>query len=297
MADAKIGVAGCAGRMGMTLVREVAATPGCVLAGGFEVPGHAAIGRDIGDLAGAGQAGLNVSDTPESVFAVADIVLDFTLPAATSAHAALAAQSGTGLVIGTTGLEAAQLGAIEAAAKKCAIVQAANMSVGVNLLLRLARDVAGILDPAYDIEIVEMHHRHKVDAPSGTALALGSAAAEGRGVALDEAAVRGRDGITGARAPGAGVPEVIDGSDGGRGGDVVGDHSVVGGTIGFAALRGGDVVGDHSVVFAADGERIELTHKASSRQVFSRGAVRAALWLHGKPPGLYRMDHVLGFEN
>ena len=270
MADVKIGVAGCAGRMGTTLVREITATPGCVLAGGFEAPGHAAIGRDIGDLAGAGEAGLMVGDSPESVFAEADIVLDFTLPAATNAHAALAAQSGTGLVIGTTGLAAAQLSAIEAAAKKCAIVQAANMSVGVNLLLRLARDVAGILDPAYDIEIVEMHHRHKVDAPSGTALALGRAAAEGRGVALDGAAVRGRDGITGAREPGA---------------------------IGFAALRGGDVVGDHSVIFAAEGERIELTHKASSRQVFSRGAVRAALWLHSKPPGYYRMDHVLGFEN
>lgn len=269
MADVKIGIAGCAGRMGATLVREVAATANCTLAGGFEAPGHETIGRDIGSLAGVGEVGLLASDDAGSVFAAADVVLDFTSPAATEAHAGLAADTGTGLVIGTTGLEAPQTKAIEAAAQKTAIVQAANMSLGVNLLLRLTRDVAGLLDSTYDIEVVEMHHRHKVDAPSGTALALGRAAAEGRRVALDEAAVRGRDGITGAREPG---------------------------TIGFAALRGGDVVGDHSVIFAADGERLELTHKTSSRQVFSRGAMRAALWLHGKPPGLYRMDHVLGLE-
>ena len=267
MADVKIGVAGCAGRMGAALLREVAVTAGCVLAGGSEAPGHPAIGRDLGEVAHIGSVSLAVAADSQALFAAADIVLDFTAPRTSAAHAALAADSGTGLVIGTTGLEAAHLRALEAAAQRTAIVRAANMSVGVNLLLDVTRQVAAILDPGYDIEIVEMHHRHKADAPSGTALALGEAAAAGRGVTLEQAAVRGRDGLTGARQAG---------------------------TIGFAALRGGDVVGDHSVIFAADGERIELTHKASSRQVFSRGALRAALWLHGRAPGLYTMADVLG---
>ena len=267
MADVRVGVTGCAGRMGITLAREVAATDGCVLSAASEQKNHPSVGLDPGQLAGIGTTGLAIKDDPRDVFAGSDAVLDFTLPGATISHAALAAEHQTALIIGTTALEEEQLTALEDAAKRTVIVRAANMSVGVNLLLNLAKRVAAVLDEDYDIEIVEMHHRHKVDAPSGTALALGQAVAEGRAVDLEEASRRGRDGITGARERG---------------------------TIGFAALRGGDVVGDHTVVFAADGERIELTHKASSRQVFSRGAVRAAQWAHGKPPGLYSMVDVLG---
>ncbi len=267
MADLRIGIAGSAGRMGIALAREVAAAPDCVLGAASERKDHPSIGLDPGQLAGIGVTGLAIKDDSREMFQASDVVLDFTLPAATMEHANLAAESETALVIGTTGLEVAHTVALESAAKKTAIVRAANMSVGVNLLLDLARRVAAILDDDYDIEIVEMHHRHKVDAPSGTALALGRVVAEGRGLDFDGAARHGRDGITGARERG---------------------------TIGFAALRGGDVVGDHSVVFAADGERLELTHKASSRQVFSRGAVRAARWVHGKPRGLYSMLDVLG---
>jgi len=270
MADVRIGITGSAGRMGITLAREVAATNGCVLSGTSELKDHPSIGLDPGQLAGIGTTGLAIKGDAREIFQTADAVLDFTLPGATIAHAELAAEHQTALVIGTTGLGGAQSEALANAAKTTVIVHAANMSVGVNLLLSLAKRVAAILDEDYDIEIVEMHHRHKVDAPSGTALALGRAVADGRAIDLDSAARRGRDGITGARERG---------------------------TIGFAALRGGDVVGDHSVVFAADGERIELTHKASSRQVFSRGAVRAARWAHGKPPGLYSMIDVLGLND
>ncbi|MDH5748478.1 MAG: 4-hydroxy-tetrahydrodipicolinate reductase, partial [Rhodospirillales bacterium] len=188
---------------------------------------------------------------------------------ATLAHAALAQGTGTALVVGTTGLTAAHQGALEAAAKKACLIQAANFSLGVNVLLGLVGQTAGLLGDDYDIEIVEMHHRHKVDAPSGTALALGRAAADGRGVDLDKTAQRVRDGHTGER----------------RRGD-----------IGFATLRGGDVAGDHTVIFAADGERIEITHKAGNRGIFARGAVRAAMWSAGKAPGLYSMRDVLGFS-
>ena len=267
MTDIRIGIAGAAGRMGMALAREVAAAPGCVLSAASEHQGHPAIGRDPGPLAGIGATTLAIGGDSDALFGAADVVLDFTLPDAAIDHAGRAAAHRTALVIGTTGLEAAHAAALRSAAEATAIVQAANMSVGVNLLLDLARRVGSLLDADYDVEIVEMHHRHKIDAPSGTALALGRAVAEGRGLDLDAAARRGRDGITGARERG---------------------------TIGFASLRGGDVVGDHSVVFAADGERVELTHKASSRQVFSRGAVRAARWVHGRPPGLYSMVDVLG---
>jgi 4-hydroxy-tetrahydrodipicolinate reductase len=197
------------------------------------------------------------------------VVIDFTSPQATVRHARLAASHGVALVVGTTGLGPADFEVLKSAAQSVAVVQAANMSVGVNLLLGLTRQVASILADAYDIEIVEMHHRHKVDAPSGTALALGRAAADGRGVDLDAVSQRVRDGIIGAR----------------RQGD-----------IGFAALRGGDVVGEHTVIFAGDGERIELSHKATSRAVFALGAIRAALWTVGQPPGLYSMRQVLGLE-
>jgi 4-hydroxy-tetrahydrodipicolinate reductase len=267
MAEIAIGVTGCGGRMGRMLLAEIHGTPGCRVAGGIEAPDHAVLGRDLGELAGVGVLGLAVGADAARLFAISDVVVDFTAPAATAVHAGEAARQGKPIVIGTTGLERAQDDAIAAAARKTAIVRAANMSLGVNILLGLVRDVASRLGDDYDIEIVEMHHRHKVDAPSGTALALGQAAAAGRGVELAGKSARGRDGITGARKRG---------------------------DIGFASLRGGDVAGDHSVIFAADGERIELTHRAGTRQVFARGAVRAACWLPGRAPGLYGMKDVLG---
>ncbi len=265
----KIGIPGVAGRMGTALVQQIAAADGVELVGATEIPGHAVIGRDCGAVVGTEALGIAVGDDPGPLFQTADAVLDFTLPVATIRHAELAASHGTILVIGTTGLGADEQAALEAAAREVAVVQAPNMSLCVNLLMRLTEQVAGLLDADYDIEIVEMHHRHKVDAPSGTALGLGRAAARGRGVSLEEAAVRGRDGVTGARERG---------------------------TIGFAALRGGDVVGDHSVVFAADGERLELTHRAASRQTYVRGALRAAQWAAAQPPGLYTMADVLGLN-
>jgi len=262
----KIGIVGCAGRMGQMLVREVAATPGCTLVGGTARVGSPAVGKDIGLLAGIEARGVAVIDDPAVLFAEADAVIDFTPPEAVERHAALAAQGQTALVIGTTGLNPAQQASIAAAATHTPIVQAPNMSVGVNVLLAVVEQVARTLGDDYDIEVVEMHHRHKVDAPSGTALGLGRAAAAGRGVALEDVWQKTRDGYTGPR----------------RAGD-----------IGFATLRGGDVVGDHTVVFATDGERVEITHKASSRQVFAKGAVRAALWTADKTPGLYTMRDVL----
>jgi 4-hydroxy-tetrahydrodipicolinate reductase len=263
----KIGIVGCAGRMGRTLVVEIEATGGAVLGGGSEQADSPFIGQDVAVLAGLQAAGVMVGADAAALFSACDAVIDFTAAPAAPIHAGLAADTGKVLVIGTTGLNADQQQAVEAAAGKTAIVQAANMSVGVNLLLGLTRQVAAVLGEDYDIEVIEMHHRHKVDAPSGTALALGRAAADGRAVALDDKAQRSRDGIVGAR----------------RAGD-----------IGFATLRGGDVVGEHTVIFATDGERIELSHKASSRGVFAKGAVRAALWAGGKPPGLYSMTDVLG---
>ena len=270
MTDLRIAVVGCAGRMGTALTREIVATEGCVLAGGVERPGHPALGSDLGEVAGLGALGLAIGDDPVPLFAAAEAVLDFTAPEASAAHAALAAQARIVHVIGTTGLAPEHEAALEAAARHTVLVRAANMSLCVNLLFKLVRDVAARLDADYDIEISEMHHRHKVDAPSGTALSLGAAAAAGRGVELDEVAARGRDGITGAR----------------RRGD-----------IGFTALRGGDVVGEHIVIFAADGERLELGHRCTSRQSYARGAVRGARWGHGKPPGLYGMAEVLGLDD
>ncbi len=267
MAEVLIGVVGCAGRMGRMLVQEVARMPGCRLAGGVEVKGHSAIGRDLGELAGLGTLGLRVGDDPSPLFARAGAVLDFTAPAATARHAALAAAGAAVHVIGTTGIAAEGEEAIRAAARKVPVIWSPNMSVGVNLLLALVEQIAARLDPRYDVEILEMHHRHKADAPSGTALGLGRAAAKGRGVALDAVAQRARDGHTGPRRAGG---------------------------IGFAVLRGGDVVGDHTVIFAGESERIELTHRAAGRQIYAQGAVRAALWGQGKPAGLYSMRDVLG---
>lgn len=254
--------------MGRMLVNEVLNTDGLVLSGGTERAGSDAVGRDLGEILGSGSNGIVVGADAKTLFETSDAVIDFTSPAAAAIHARLAAETRRAYVVGTTGLAADQEAALREAATRTAVVWAPNMSIGVNLLFSLVEQVAAVLDPAtYDIEIVEMHHRHKVDAPSGTALGLGRAAAAGRNVALDAVAVRSRDGHTGAR----------------RAGD-----------IGFATLRGGDVVGDHTVVFAADGERIELTHKASSREVFAKGAVRAARWACGQPPGLYSMKDVLG---
>lgn len=263
----RIGVAGCGGRMGQMLVREIAQTQGCALAGGSEAPGSPNVGKDVGALAGLAPAGVVATDDPGALFASADAVIDFTVPQASVAHARLAAAHGKVLVIGTTGFDAAGDSAVAAAAERAAIVRSPNMSLVVNLLFALTEQVAARLGPEFDIEIFEIHHRHKVDAPSGTALALGEAAARGRKVKLADVAQRGRDGHTGARPPGA---------------------------IGFGVLRGGAEVGEHSVMFCGPAERLELTHKAASRQIYASGAVRAALWARGKPPGLYGMRDVLG---
>lgn len=267
--DWKIGVVGAAGRMGQMLVRQIAATEGCRLAGATEQPGSDALGKDAGTLAGLDALDVTVGDDPAAMIAGVDAIVDFTVPAATAEHARLAAQAETALIAGTTGLDPAEEESVTLAARHVPVVRAPNMSIGVTLLLALTEQVAGILGPDYDIEIVEMHHRHKVDAPSGTAVGLGEAAARGRKVDLAEVRQAVRDGHTGPR------PE---------------------GQIGFATLRGGDVAGDHTVIFAGEGERLELTHKAGSRQIFAAGAIRAALWTRGKPSGLYTMKDVLGFE-
>ena len=265
----KIGIVGAAGRMGKMLIEEVGLTSGTVLAAACERAGHEAVGQDAGAFAGLKPVGVKIGAGAEDVFKASDVVIDFTVPRATAAHAALAAAGKTALVIGTTGIAGAEAQAIRDAGRSVPIVWAPNMSAGVNLMFALTERVAKALGPDYDIEILEMHHKHKVDAPSGTALGLGEAAARGRGVSLKDMAARGRDGITGARKTGA---------------------------IGFAALRGGDVVGDHYVMFAGEGERLELVHKGSSRRIYSRGALRAALWLMGKKPGVYDMADVLGLR-
>jgi 4-hydroxy-tetrahydrodipicolinate reductase len=268
MSDMRLVVVGAAGRMGRTLVRVLAETPGVTLAGAVERAGAAEIGRDAGELAGIGANGVGITTDPLPLFAKAEGVLDFTVPAATVAFAELTAQARIAHVIGTTGLAAADEEKIKAAARHAPIVKSGNMGLGVNLLAALVRQAAKALDPDYDVEVVEMHHRAKIDAPSGTALLLGRAAAEGRGIDLDQHSARARDGHTGPRKRG---------------------------DIGFASLRGGSVVGEHSVIFAGDGETIELTHKASDRVLFARGAVKAALWARDRKPGLYSMADVLGF--
>jgi len=267
--DMRVGITGAAGRMGRMLVRAVAATAGATVAGGTvrDATGKDATALDLGLLAGMPPLGVMAVGDPAALFAACDVVIDFTAPAATLAHVRLAAQAQVPMVIGTTGLSPDDRAAIADAARHVPMVLAANTSLGVTLLSALVEQVARTLDPAFDIEIVEMHHRRKVDAPSGTALALGEAAARGRGIDLADRAVRARDGHTGARRPG---------------------------DIGFATLRGGDVVGEHTVIFAGDAERIELTHKAGDRAVFAHGAVRAAAWVRTQAPGLYGMRDVLG---
>jgi 4-hydroxy-tetrahydrodipicolinate reductase len=270
MADMRLIVAGAGGRMGRTLVEAISDTDGTVLVGALEAPGSALLGRDAGELAGLGVNGILVTHESEPLLAHADGVLDFTVPTATVVLAADAARHGLVHVIGTTGLSAEHEAVIAAAGSTAKIVKSGNMSLGVNLLAALVKRVAQALDPDFDIEVLEMHHGRKTDAPSGTALLLGRAAAAGRNIDLARHSVRVRDGHPGARKSG---------------------------DIGFACLRGGTVVGEHSVIFAGPHERIELVHKAEDRMIFARGAVKAALWAHRRKPGVYSMADVLGLSD
>ena len=270
MSEMRLIVAGAGGRMGRTLIHAIAAIDGAILAGAVEAAGSAVIGRDAGELAGLGKNGVSVATDLEPLLAQADGLLDFTVPAATIAFAELTARQGLVHVIGTTGLSSEDDKLIAEAGKRAVIVKSGNMSLGVNLLAALVKRVAKTLDEDFDVEILEMHHNKKVDAPSGTALMLGRAAAEGRGVDLDQRSERGRDGHTGARCAG---------------------------DIGFASLRGGTVAGEHRVIFAGADECIELVHKATDRMIFARGAVRAARWARGQKPGLYSMVDVLGLAD
>jgi 4-hydroxy-tetrahydrodipicolinate reductase len=267
MTEMRLVVTGAAGRMGRMLIKTIVETPGVTLAAALERDGSPALGADAGALAGCDKLGVAISADPLAAILHADGIVDFSSPAASVEFSALAAQARIAHVIGTTGLSEDDLTKIAAAARHAAIVRSGNMSLGVNLLAAMTQKVAEALGEDFDIEILEMHHRMKVDAPSGTALLLGEAAAKGRDVSLKDREARGRDGLTGAR----------------RSGD-----------IGFAALRGGTVVGEHSVIFAGPGERIELRHVAEDRAVFARGALRAALWARERKPGLYSMADVLG---
>ncbi len=264
-----IAITGASGRMGQMLITQVSANDRIKLVGAIERPGHAWVGQDVGVAMGGAPVGVIVTDDPLEAIAPAQAIIDFTAPKATLEFAALAAQARAVHVIGTTGMTDEEIAALEPAARHAVIVRAGNMSLGVNLLTQLTKRVAAALDEDYDIEIIEAHHNQKVDAPSGTALMLGEAAAEGRGVSLADVSDRGRDGMTGARKPG---------------------------DIGFTAIRGGDIVGEHDVMFAAAGERITLRHVASDRSVFARGALKAALWGQGRAPGQYDMLDVLGLS-
>jgi 4-hydroxy-tetrahydrodipicolinate reductase len=266
MTEIKIAVMGAGGRMGQALVRQILTTDGCVVIGGIEQAGSHLIGADLGETAGANNLNIPITDDALELIAKADAIMDFTAPAATVEFAALAAQARCIHVIGTTGLDKEHETKLSAAARHATIIRSGNFSLGVNLVAALTKLASKILDDDFDIEVIEMHHRNKVDAPSGTALMLGAAAAAGRGVDLDDVADRGRDGLPGARKRG---------------------------DIGFASLRGGSVVGEHSVIFAAEKERITLSHTAEDRTIFARGAVAAALWGHGKGPGIFSMEDVL----
>ena len=269
MSDMRLIVAGAGGRMGRALTRVISETTGAVLTGALEAPGSELLGKDAGVLAGLPANGIELSADLWSLSANADGILDFTVPGATIANVAIAAQRGLVHVIGTTGLSASDDAVIKSVTSRAIVVKSGNMSLGVNLLAAMVKRVAQSLDESFDIEILEMHHKAKVDAPSGTAFLLGEAAAQGRKIALDEHSARGRDGYTGARQSG---------------------------DIGFASLRGGTVAGDHSVIFAGPHERIELSHRAEDRMIFAQGALKAAMWAHGKNPGLYSMADVLGLS-
>lgn len=267
----KLVVVGAAGRMGKTLIKLISETPGLVLHAAVERAGSAALGQDAGELAGVPKLGVAVTDDPLAAFLHADGVIDFTTPASTVEFAALAAQARIVHVIGTTGCLPEHEAKIDAAARHARVVKSGNMSLGVNLLSVLIKQAARALDAAgWDIEVLEMHHKHKVDAPSGTALLLGEAAAEGRGISLADHSVRMRDGHTGPREEGS---------------------------IGFATLRGGSVIGEHQVLFASEGELITLSHSATDRSLFARGALKAATWARDKRPGRYTMLDVLGLNS
>ena len=268
MSDMRLIVAGASGRMGRTLIKAIAETRGLALAGAVEDAGSPLLGHDAGVLAGLPASGIKLSADVKAVLAQADGIIDFTIPKASTAIAALTA--GKVHIVGTTGHSADEEAKIRESAKQAVIVKSGNMSLGVNLLAALTKRVAKTLDESFDIEIFEMHHKKKIDAPSGTALMFGRAAAEGRGIDLATHSARGRDGETGARKSG---------------------------DIGFASLRGGTVVGEHSVIFAGSAERIELIHRAEDRMIFARGALHAALWARGKAPGLYSMADVLGLKD
>jgi 4-hydroxy-tetrahydrodipicolinate reductase len=270
MSEMRLIVAGAGGRMGRALTRVISETRGAVLAGALEAPTSELLGKDAGVLAGLPANGVQLSADLWSMSANADGILDFTVPAATIANVAIAAQRGLVHVIGTTGLSASDDAVIKSVTSRAIVVKSGNMSLGVNLLAALVKRVAQSLDTSFDIEILEMHHRGKIDAPSGTALMLGEAAAAGRGITLEGHSARGRDGHTGAR------------------------HT---GDIGFASLRGGTAAGDHSVFFSGPSERLVLSHHAEDRAIFAHGALKAALWAHGKKPGLYTMADVLGLTN
>lgn len=267
---AAIVVAGASGRMGQMLIRTIQDNDAASLKAALERPGHDWVGQDIGIAMGTTEAGVLVTDDVDAALVGAQALIDFTAPAATIAFSKASARAGVVHVIGTTGMTEDEIAALSPAARDTVIIRAGNMSLGVNLLVGLTKKVAAALDADFDIEVIETHHSRKVDAPSGTALMLGEAAAEGRGVALKDVRDSGRDGITGVRKRG---------------------------DIGFAAIRGGDVVGEHDVLFAAPGERIVLRHLASDRAVFARGAVKAALWGQDKAPGAYDMMDVLGLKD
>ncbi|MCB1858327.1 MAG: 4-hydroxy-tetrahydrodipicolinate reductase [Gammaproteobacteria bacterium] len=265
----RVAVAGSGGRMGRTLVEAVQRTDGLQLGAATEHPGSSLIGSDAGELAGLGKLGVRVTDNLAGSLADFDLLIDFTSPSATVAHLEICRAHGKSMVVGTTGFDEGQKALLQRAADEIAIVSAPNMSVGVNLCLKLLDTAARVLGDAVDIEVIEAHHRHKVDAPSGTALGMGEVVAKALGRDLKTCAVYGRQGVTGERERA---------------------------TIGFETIRAGDIVGEHTVMFAALGERVEISHKASSRMTFATGAARAALWLEGKSSGLYDMQDVLGFK-
>ncbi|MBI2314243.1 MAG: 4-hydroxy-tetrahydrodipicolinate reductase [Betaproteobacteria bacterium] len=268
MTTLNLAVAGTSGRMGRALLEAVAQSPGMRLHAALERHGSPFLGKDAGELIGA-PCGVSITDNLAGALPGSDVLIDFTRPEGTLAHLALARRLGVKMVIGTTGFSAAQKEDIAAASRDVSIVFAPNMSVGVNVTLKLLEMAATVLREGYDIEIVEAHHRHKVDAPSGTALRMGEVIARALGRDLSRCAVYGREGVTGERQPS---------------------------TIGFATVRGGDIVGDHTVLFAGIGERVEITHKATSRATFAMGALRAALFVSGRPSGLFDMQDVLGLS-
>ena len=262
----KIGIVGCTGRMGKALIEEIYLNNNCELSAGAVRPDSDFVGLDIGTLAGIDAVGINACGTLEGLFDNSDAVIDFSKPNVALKCAKIASETGKILVSGTTGFSDDEISQLKEYSKNTTIIWSGNMSMGINILSSVVEQVASILDDSFDIEIVEMHHCHKVDAPSGTALLLGESAAKGRKVSLNDVECKSRDGIIGSRKRGE---------------------------IGFSTIRGGDVVGEHTVMFAGDGERLELTHKASSRKIFAKGAVKAAIWAKNKQKGFYSMKDIL----